>query len=389
MISFENTEVAFRRMTRKDLNRAYLLFKTISSNSVVALGNFGIKMALSLHLPMNWIIKPTVYSHFVGGETIDECKPVVKTLSNYKVGGILDYSVEGAESAEGIQAALEETLRTIRNAASDPNVPFSVFKPTAFTTEHVLEKASTTEPLNPDEQAELDRFWQRVETLCSTAYENKVRIMIDAEDYKYQKAIDDVCNAMMAKYNKEQAIVFNTFQMYRWDRLDYLKESHRMATEGGYWLGAKFVRGAYMERERRRAAEMNYKDPIQPNKEATDRDYNAALKYCINNLDNISIFNGTHNEYSSRYMAELMVEKGIDKKDDRCWFSQLYGMSDHISFNLADAGYNVAKYLPYGPVRHVLPYLFRRVEENTSVAGQTSRELNLLTLEMNRRKAKR
>lgn len=387
MLSFENTEVAFRRMSNKDLNRAYFLFNTIKSNAVVTLGNLGIKVALSLHLPINWAVKPTVYSHFVGGETISECEPVARKLEQFNVGAILDYSVEGVEDDAGIQAALEETLRAVKNSAKDPNVPFSVFKPTAFAKEEVLVKESAGEKLNEQEQEELKRFWERVGLLCKTAFENDVRIMIDAEDYKFQKAIDEVTDAMMAKYNKEKPIVFNTFQMYRWDRLDFLKQSHKKATEGGYWLGAKFVRGAYMERERRRANEMGYQSPIQTTKDDTDRDYNAALKYCIDNLDNISIFNGTHNEYSSSYMAELMNEKGIASDDDRCWFSQLYGMSDHISFVLADKGYNVAKYLPYGPVKHVLPYLFRRVEENTSVAGQTSRELGLILQEKKRRSA--
>ncbi len=385
MLSFENTEVAFRRMSNTDLNRAYFLFNTIKSNTIVALGNLGINVALSLRLPINWIIKPTVYSHFVGGEKIPECRSVTQKLAEFRVGSILDYSVEGVEDDAGIQAALEETLRAVENAATDPNVPFSVFKPTAFAKEEVLVKESTGEELNEKEKAELKKFWERIELLCRTAYEKDVRIMIDAEDYKFQQAIDDVTDAMMAKYNREKPIVFNTFQMYRWDRLDFLKASHKKANEGGYWLGAKFVRGAYMERERRRAAEMGYDSPIQPDKEATDRDYNAALKYCIENIDNISIFNGTHNEYSSAYMAQLMEEKGIARNDERCWFSQLYGMSDHISFVMADAGYNVAKYLPYGPVKHVLPYLFRRVEENTSVAGQTSRELSLILKEKRRR----
>jgi proline dehydrogenase len=387
MMSFDNTEVAFRRMSNTDLNRAYLLFKTISSNAVVALGNYGISTALALHLPINWIIKPTVYAHFVGGETIDECKPVVQSIAQHTVIGILDYSVEGSDSTQGIQAALAETLRTIENAATDPNIPFAVFKPTAFAPSYILEQVSPQATLSPQQEIEWKLFQQRVETLCAKAHSLGVRIMIDAEDVKYQYAIDTVTDQMMARYNTQQPIVFNTFQMYRTDRLAYLKASHAKAQAQGYWLGAKFVRGAYMERERKRAQEHGYPSPIHHTKAETDTAYNEAIRYSIEHIEQIAIFNGTHNEHSSLYMTQLMATHQIAPNDPRCWFAQLYGMSDHISFNLAHAGYNVAKYIPYGPVKHVLPYLFRRVEENTSVAGQTGRELSLITKEKRRRKA--
>jgi proline dehydrogenase len=388
MISFDNTEIAFKSKSSRDLKRSYLLFKTLAHNSLVKVGGTLTQSALRVHIPVNWVVKPTIYKQFVGGENIDECTPVVEQLSKFNVKAILDYSVEGKESPEDIQAALDETLRSIKNAAANQNIPFAVFKPTAFTTSTVLTKVSAALPLTSKEEKEADNFRQRIETLCKSAYEQGVPILIDAEDSWYQNFIDEVVNAMMAKYNKEQAIVFNTFQMYRHDRLDYLKKSHEMAIEGKYYLGAKFVRGAYMEKERERAEKMGYPSPIQPDKDSTDRDYNAALKYCVDNIDRIAIFNGTHNEYSSKYLTELIAGKGLQKDDPRIWFSQLYGMSDHISFNLAHAGYNVAKYLPYGPVKHVIPYLVRRAEENTSVKGQTGRELSLITKEMNRRNGK-
>ncbi|MBN2172809.1 MAG: proline dehydrogenase family protein [Bacteroidales bacterium] len=389
MLSFENTEIAFKIRSNKDLNRAYLLFKMISSNSLVYLGKKLSNAALKLHLPVDWAVKPTIYSHFVGGVTIDECRKNVRSLEKFGVKAILDYSVEGTESEEGINKAMEETLQTIHNAAQDRNVPFTVFKPTAFTKEIVLEKVSAGKELTREEKQEADNFRARVGKLCQTAFDNNVPILIDAEDTYFQNFIDEVVNANMEKFNKKSAIVFNTYQMYRWDRLEVLEKAYNRAVEKGYYLGAKFVRGAYMERERARAAAMGYKDPIQPDKDSTDRDYNAALKFCIEHIDRISIFNGTHNEYSSLYMTELMEKHNIPKNDPRCWFSQLYGMSDHISFNLAHAGYNVAKYVPFGPVRSVLPYLIRRTEENTSIAGQTSRELNLIIKERERRKAAR
>lgn len=283
---------------------------------------------------------------------------------------------------------MEETLRTIFNAAKDANIPFAVFKPTAFTTHQVLEKVSAGQELTEVERTEADNFRSRVAKLCQTAFDNDVPILIDAEDVAYQNFIDEVVDINMAKFNKKRAIVFNTYQMYRQDRLDILKAAFAKAEKKDYYLGAKFVRGAYMEKERVRAEEQGYADPIQPDKDLTDRDYNAALKFCIENIDRISIFNGTHNEYSSRYLTELMEEHKIEKNDLRIWFSQLYGMSDHISFNLAHAGYNVAKYMPFGPVKSVLPYLIRRTEENTSIAGQTSRELGLLISERRRRKGR-
>ncbi|HPE33884.1 MAG TPA: proline dehydrogenase family protein [Bacteroidales bacterium] len=386
MINFQNTEIVFRNKSNSELRKSYLLFSALAHNWLVKAGGKLTQSLFKIGFPLNWFIKPTIYKQFVGGETISECIPTVETLNRANVKAILDYSVEGTDSEEGIQLALEETLRTIENAEGNPKIPFAVFKPTAFTTISLLTKVSAGEQLTPDEAAGADKFRQRIELLCKTAYEKNVSILIDAEDSWYQNFIDEVVNAMMAKYNRNRAIVFNTFQMYRHDRLEFLKKSYQMAVDGNYFLGAKFVRGAYMEKERARAAHMGYPSPVQPDKEHTDHDYNAALKFCIEHIDRIAIFNGTHNEYSSSYLCELMARHNLAKDDPRIWFSQLYGMSDHISFNLAHAGYNVAKYVPYGPVKHVIPYLVRRAEENTSVKGQTGRELSLIKKEIARRK---
>ncbi len=387
-IDFNNTEVAFASKSNADLNKAYLLFKTVASPSIVKAGEKMLNLALKIHFPINWAVKPTIYQHFVGGESIESSNDAIRKLEEYNVKAILDYSVEGKEEAEDIQLAFEETIRAIINAGKDPNIPFAVFKPTAMGRSIVLEKASMNADMTENEKAEELQFRNRIHELCKTAFESNIPILIDAEHSWYQNIIDDVTNTEMANFNKDKAIVFNTFQMYRHDRLEFLKKSHQMAKDGGYYLGAKFVRGAYMEIERERAEKKGYLDPIQPNKEATDRDYNTALKYCIDNIENIKIFNGTHNEYSTQYMIDIMEEKGLAIDDDRCWFSQLYGMSDHISFNVAKAGYNVAKYLPYGPVKHVMPYLLRRAEENTSAQGQSGRELTLIMKEKKRRGSK-
>ncbi|OYT12500.1 MAG: proline dehydrogenase [Bacteroidetes bacterium 4572_112] len=385
-IDFNNTENAFISKTDWEINKAYVLFKTISSPTIVKAGNKMLNIALGIHFPINWAVKPTIYQHFVGGETIKSCDAAIEKLGKYNVKSILDYSVEGKEDAEDIRLAFEETLRAIENAGKNKNIPFAVFKPTAMGRSIVLEKASSGEEMNEQETAEKEQFLDRVHQLCAKAHEVDVPILIDAEHSWYQNIIDYATNTEMANFNKEKAIVFNTFQMYRHDRLAFLDESFKMSQKGGYFLGAKFVRGAYMEIERERAEQKGYQDPIQPTKEATDKDYNAAIRYCLERIDNIKIFNGTHNDESTQLMVDYMCDHKIPKDHDHCWFSQLYGMSDNISFNVAKEGFNVAKYLPYGPVKHVMPYLLRRAEENTSAQGQSTRELDFIRIEKNRRK---
>ena len=386
-VDFENTKTAFSIKSDRDLRRAYALFKLISYPVLVKTGNPVIRLLSAIRFPIGWIVKPTAFRQFVGGETLDACQPVVEKLKAAHVYSILDYSVEGGESDRAIEAALQETLRAVRHAGNNPDIPFAVFKPTAFGNNRALEILSGSATADQETVQEGEKFRSRIDQLCRTAFEHDIPILIDAEDTFYQNFIDRVVIDMMRVYNRKKAIVFNTYQMYRHDRIDVLKKDIETARKEKFYLGAKFVRGAYMERERERARKMGYPDPIQPDKEHTDRDYNLALKISMDHIDVVSIFNGTHNEHSSLYLTQLMNERGIDPGDTRVWFSQLYGMSEHISFNLAAAGFNVAKYVPYGPVRFVLPYLMRRVEENTSVKGQTGRELSLIKKERQRRKA--
>ncbi|MEI6750173.1 MAG: proline dehydrogenase family protein [Bacteroidales bacterium] len=388
MISFDNTKVAFRYKTNSDLSRAFWLFRLMNNRYFVKVGKAFTNIALGLHFPVAWAIKPTLYKHFVGGETIEECIPTVRLLEKFKVGAILDYSVEGGKDAATMDSTLAETMLTITNAADDPNISFAVFKPTAFASAETLEKANSGLALSPQVANEALKFKQRVESLCQKAYKNDIPLMIDAEDSCYQSFVDQVVTEMMEKYNKEKAIVYNTLQMYRTDRLEFLKITLQHAITGNYKVGIKFVRGAYMERERKRALEIGYTSPIHPDKNGTDQAYDEALTYSVEHIDHISIFNGTHNEKSNQHLADLMYKHGLAKNDSRIWFAQLYGMSDHISFNLADSGYNVAKYIPYGPVKNILPYLIRRAEENTSIAGQMGRELTLIVQERRRRRAK-
>jgi proline dehydrogenase len=386
MISFNDTEIAFRYYNKFRLRKAFWLFRFMRYGWLVKTGKILINTAIKLHLPVSWMLKPTIFKHFCGGETLNEAALVINILNNYNVKAILDYSVEGKDTIECYENALTETIATIDFARKNQDVPFAVFKPSAFGSILVLEKASNKMELNHNEQTELDQFKKRIEKLCESAYSADVPIMIDAEHTYYQEIIDEVCESMMTKFNKTKAIVYNTLQMYRTDRLGFLEKAYEKALKENYFLGIKFVRGAYMERERERAKKFNYPSPIHPDKPATDNAYNQSLRYSVAHIDRISVFNGTHNEYSCQLLTELMANANIPMNDNRVWFSQLYGMSDNISFNLAHSGYNVAKYIPFGPVKHVIPYLMRRAEENTSVKGQTSREMAMIEKEVERRK---
>jgi len=383
---FNNTEVAFSLKTDTELDRAYFLFKMIASEPLVKIGTAVTNFALKAHLPVEGLIRATVFDHFCGGTTEEDCLTVVDKMYTKGVSSVLDYSVEGKEEEAQFDAALIMTLKTIEFAKEKQAIPFAVFKPTGLGRFDLYEKVGENQALTEQEQNEWNRVKERFNTVCKTAYEKDVALLIDAEESWMQDAADELVEQMMILYNKDKAIVFNTLQMYRWDRLDYLKQLHEKAKTHGFHIGMKIVRGAYMEKENKRAEENGYPTPICASKQATDDNYNAALDYMMHHLDAMSIFAGTHNEESSYKLMQMCTDANISKNDFRIWFGQLYGMSDNISFNLAAHGYNVAKYLPFGPVKDVMPYLIRRAEENTSVAGQTSRELNLLKTERERRK---
>ncbi|WP_417941391.1 proline dehydrogenase family protein [Flavobacterium sp. RS13.1] len=385
---FDNTQVAFSLKSDTELDRAYFLFKMIDSEPLVRIGTAVTNFAIKAHLPVEGLIRATVFDHFCGGVNENDCLTVVDKMFTKGVSSVLDYSVEGKEEEEQFDAALEMTLRTIEFAKERLAIPFAVFKPTGLGRFELYEKLGEKQTLTSKEQEEWKRVVARFDRVCSEAHKKDVALLIDAEESWMQDAADDLVTDMMRKYNKDKVIVFNTLQLYRWDRLDYLKRLHEVAKKDGFYIGMKLVRGAYMEKENKRAEEKNYVSPICVSKEATDDNYDAAVQYMLDHLDSMSIFAGTHNELSSYKLMEMMQQKGISKNDNKVWFGQLYGMSDNISYNLAENGYNVAKYLPFGPVKDVMPYLIRRAEENTSVAGQTSRELSMIKAERKRRKGK-
>lgn len=388
-ISFEDTAIAFSYKSNAELRKANFIFSTVNHPWISAAATGMVKFALNLRLPIEGIIKKTVFDHFCGGVSIEKSDAAINKLGAFGVGTILDYSVEGEESEEDFDKTLAELLRTIDKAKTSKHIPFSVFKVTGLASTALLEKVQRGDKLSDEEQTAFTRVKARVDAICRKAYEHKVPVLVDAEETWIQEPIDAMADEMMARYNKEKAIVFNTYQLYRTETLGNLRHAHKKALDNNYYLGAKLVRGAYMEKERARAESQGYPSPIQPDKEATDKTFNDGLLFCIQHIDRVSLMCGSHNEQSNHLLVRLMEENGIKADDPRVWFAQLYGMSDNISFNLAKAGYKVAKYVPYGPVRAVMPYLFRRAAENTSVAGQSSRELLLIRKELRRRRASR
>lgn len=385
MLSLDNTKNAFANRSDKELKKAHFVFKVLAVSWLNSIGTKLTMVALNLRLPVTGIIKWTVFDHFCGGETIDGCKPRVKSLYDYKVGTILDYSVEGDQNEEAYEECLKQLLEGLRLAEKEAAIPFCVVKLTGLIPFEILEKKDAKETLTDKQLEAFIRGKDRVRQIALAAKVANTPFMIDAEESWIQNTIDSIVYDLMIEFNTERALIYNTAQMYRHDRLAYIKALYQKANQSGIHIGLKVVRGAYMEKERDRAAEKGYPSPIQTDKAATDKDYNLALEFCAEHATEIAICCGTHNEQSSLLLTQLMEKKGIDKKDPYFYFAQLLGMSDHISYNLSKADYNVAKYVPYGPVKEVMPYLIRRANENTSVAGQTGRELSLIQKEIKRR----
>jgi proline dehydrogenase len=382
---FNNTKIAFSLKSDSELERAFFLFKLIQSQPMVKIGTAVTNFALKAHLPVEGLIRSTVFDHFCGGVTEEDCISNIEKMHTNGVCSVLDYSVEGKETEEQFELVKAKTLKNIEFAKEKEAIPFVVFKPTGVGRFSLYQKITEKEQLSNDEKSEWITVVNRFHEICDKALAYDVPILIDAEESWMQDAADMLVEELMEKYNIEKAIVFNTLQMYRYDRMDYLRKLHHKAQQKNYHIGLKIVRGAYIEKERDRAEEKGYLSPICINKKTTDDNYNEAINYMMNH-EKMAVFAGTHNEESSYLLLNLAKQNKIDSSDNRLWFGQLYGMSDHISFNLAKEGYNTAKYVPFGPVRDVMPYLIRRAEENTSVAGQTSRELNLIKEERLRRK---
>ncbi len=402
VISFDNTEFAFEYKTDQQLKKARFLFSSMSKPWLVKLGTSITPWAIKAGLPVNGIIRKTIFAQFVGGETLEETSVVAKNLGKYNVQVILDYGVEGGNDGEkGFDHSTEEFIRVIQYAATQPNIPFMSIKVTGFARFSLLKKLDdlmhkgngslmkrylkAIDDLPAEEKEEWHRVRRRMMYICETAANKKVGVLVDSEETWIQDPVDALTILMMDTFNKDRVVVYNTIQHYRHDRLHFLKDSYEAAEERNFILGAKLVRGAYMEKERKRAAENNYPSPIQPDKEASDRDYNAGVSFCINHLDRIALIVASHNEYSNSLATQLLQQKSLPLDHPHIHFSQLYGMSDNITFNLAHAGCSVSKYLPFGPIKDVVPYLMRRAQENTSVKGQTGRELGLIKKELERR----
>ncbi len=386
-IDFSDTKVAFENQSIEKLKKNYAIFALMNQNWLVKIGTFFIKHSLKFGLPIKKIIKQTIFELFCGGETIEDCKNTITTLHNYSVGTILDYSVEGEDDEKSFDATENEVIESISFAKLHKDeIPFSVFKITGIGSRELLTKVQAGNSLSAMEEKQWESFNKRFENICKKASESEVRLFIDAEETWIQALIDRLVLEKMELYNTNtNAYIYNTYQLYRNEGLGILMQHISKAKSGGFKIGAKLVRGAYMEKERKRAEEMNYPDPINESKVKTDEQFNLALEACMDNLGSVSVCCGTHNEASSKLGVEWLNKKGLDSGDQRVYFAQLLGMSDNISYNLAKNGFNVAKYVPYGPIEAVLPYLFRRADENTSIAGQSSREFLLLKKELKRR----
>lgn len=389
MLDFNNTEKAFSAQSNRDLKNAYLLFSAIRYPWFVKLSAMAVKTALKIHFPLSWAVKPTLYKQFIGGETLEECRNTVDKLLQHQVYSTLDYSAEGEQTPAGIRAVFEETLRSIDFAGKNPGIAYAVFKPSTLAPKALLHKAGEGKPLSGEEQNELAAFRDRFLILCEQAARKEVRLLVDAEEYVTQGIFDELTEQAMRRFNTQKAIVFTTLQMYRHDRLEYLRYLLRDTREHHYIAGVKFVRGAYMEAERERARLLGYPDPICKDKQTTDANFDTGVAFAVEHLKHFEIFMGSHNQESNYKLARLLEGKGIARNDRRVFFAQLLGMSDHISFNLAAQGYNVTKYVPYASVRDALPYLLRRAQENSFVSGQTGRELSMIRAEIERRKAKK
>lgn len=387
MINLQNIEKAFQYKSISDLKKSYWLFKMINYPTLVKIGKWKLNFALKIGFPIKWIVKPTVFKQFCGGETIEECQKTINTLGKYNVKTILDYSKEGAENDISFEETKNEIISTIEKAKVEKNISFAVFKMTGIAEFNILEKASKSTNLRNEDLIKYQKTKQHTQEICEKSYQEDIPIFIDAEETWIQSAIDNLAYEMMLKFNQNKTIVFNTLQLYRNDRIEYLKNIINKAKRDNIKLGFKLVRGAYMEKERERAVKLNYPSPINNTKQDTDNIYNEAIKICIENIDIVSICIATHNEESTLYALDLMAKSNISSNDNRIHFAQLLGMSDNISFNLSNEGFNASKYVPYGPVKDVMPYLIRRAQENTSVAGQTGRELSLISNEIKRRRS--
>jgi proline dehydrogenase len=387
-LNIENTEIAFQAKSDAELRRSYWLYSLLNNRALSKLGEASVKLSLKLYLPIEPIIRMTIFRQFCGGETMESCRRVVHELAHFHIGTVLDYSVEGAHDEASFEHTAAEIKKTIEFATQESSIDFCVFKISGIAPLEILEKKSTG-TIRAPEKSEWQKVYDRTHSICALAHARNIRLFIDAEESWIQPAIDELADEMMAKFNRERAIIYNTLQMYRCDRPEFLRRSRERAVQGKYHLGVKLVRGAYMEKERARAQSKGIPSPIFENKAATDRAYDEALAYCVEHLSHVALVAGTHNENSTTRLAEWLGRNQIERHDPRVYFAQLYGMGDHLTYNLAAGGYHTAKYLPYGPVRSVMPYLFRRAEENTSIQGQSGRELTLISRELERRRGHR
>ena len=385
-MNFQNTEIAYKLKSNKQLLKTLFIFRLISSRTLVSVFTKIISLSLKLNLPISGILNRTVFKQFCAGIDEKDSIQVVKKLKKLNVNSYMHYASEGIESEKDFDNNFKIIIRTINITKKNTALPFTVFKASSLGKFNLFEKKSAGSALSEIEKQLWNKTIDRIKSCCNHAASQNVRIFIDAEESWIQPIIDEIAESLMEKFNQEKAIIFTTLQMYRKDRLKYLKKIFQNSIKKEYKLGIKLVRGAYMEKENERAYKNGLPSPIFENKIQTDLSFNSALDLILLKIEKCDLFVGTHCEKSIKKILKWMKEKKIANGYSKIWFSQLFGMADHISFNLAFQGYQVVKYVPYGPIKEVVPYLIRRAEENTSVNSQLSKEIYLIKKEMKRRK---
>ena len=382
---FNDTETAFKLKSRVNLYNAKFLFVVITKKILVSILTKLTLFLLKCKFPIKWALKGTIYNHFCGGINYDECNKTISEMKSLGVNSILDYSVEALENEEDFQKAYNKKIEIIDLTKSNDSIPFAVFKPTSLGRYELFKKVSSKIKLNSTEEEEWNRVKNRFDNICRHAKKLNVKILIDAEEYEVQLAIDSLALEMMKKFNITNVIVYNTIQLYRWDRIPFIKSLIKKNKNPKFKFGFKLVRGAYMEKERDLAFKEGYKSPICQTKTETDQNFDNCIDLMFDNLNVIDFFVASHNENSNLKVIDKMSKLSLSNNDEKIWFGQLYGMGDNISYNLAKNGYNVAKILPFGPVENLMPYLIRRAQENSSIEGQSNRELDLINSELLRR----
>lgn len=381
------SDSAFSHYSISQLRRTKVLFKILQNPLVSWFSGFVPHIPILLRLPfVKSLIKHYIFSHFCGGEDWKEVHQSALKLQKQNILSSLDYSVECKQTEQDYETTKKVLLNVLEEAKNLSHIPFCVLKITGLGRFALLEKIHNGQTLSDNEKAEWQRVQSRFDSICEKAVDCNTKLLVDAEESWIQKPIDNIVKRAMKRHNQNEPMIYNTYQLYLKAKYEQLKTDWEKAKEKGYILGSKLVRGAYMEKETKRAVKMHLPNPIQPSKAKCDQDFNDSLKFCLKHIDDFGIYIGTHNIESTQKARQLMQEYGIAKSDERVFFSQLLGMREILSYELAQQDYLVSKYTPFGKIAEVIPYLLRRIQENSSVKDQLNDEIKVITRELENQK---